>query len=224
MTSHFSLFRKIPVYVAIFLGIASFSSADTLSLADCLKEAIKNNPAVKEGELDINAGDKSISSARLRHLPKISLDGNYTRREEPTPYIPAKAITVPAHFSDEFASWQVVMTLPLYQGGQIQNNVRIAEIKKAVTESTFRLTKDEIIANTVTTYNKLLQLRKLKKAAEASVKALEEQLDITTMMYKSGRTAHHDLIPFTQTRPACGSAQYPGNGGQFDQGRASQTS
>lgn len=186
--------KKIMVLWIVFTGTASIASADTLSLKNCLKEAIESNPALKEAELGVKAGEKSVLGAEFRHLPKISLDGNYTSRQDPIPFISAQSIRIPAHFSDEYASWQAVMSIPVYQGGQIQNNVNIAEIKKASLEDSFILTKNEIIANTVNTYNKLLHLGRLKKSSEASVKALEEQHKNISLMYKLGRMAKIDFL------------------------------
>lgn len=196
-----SLFGGLPVNkiigIVIILLIIFHNSpawAANISLKVCLKEAIESNPALKEAELAVKAGEKSVSGAEFRHLPKISLDGNYTSRQDPLPFIPAQSLRIPAHFSDEYASWQAVMSIPVYQGGQIQNNVNIAEIKKASLEDSFILTKNEIIANTVNTYNKLLHLGRLKKSSEVSVKALEEQYKNVSLMYKLGRMAKIDFL------------------------------
>jgi len=169
-------------------------NAETITLHSCLIEAMDNNPLLKEGDLGIMAGDEEISSARGKNLPKISLDSNYTERQEPYPFIPAKSNTIPPHFSDDFASWQAVMTVPIYQGGQIKNGVKLAEIRQSVRTDTLSLTRNEIIANTVNTYNKFLQLQKLKEASKASVGALEEQRKNVSLLYNLGRVAKVDLL------------------------------
>lgn len=186
---------QVFVMVVLALGLVPLPvKAETLSIGACLTEALLKNPAVKEGEMAIDAGEKSVLSARFRHLPKLSIEGNYTRREEPLPYIPAKSTTVPAHFSDEFGTLQAVLSIPLYQGGQISNNVKIAEIKKELLENSFTMTKNEIIANVVNTYNKLLHLKQLEKASDASVNALERQYANASMMLDIGRIARVDFL------------------------------
>ncbi|MFA6011648.1 MAG: TolC family protein [Desulfobacteraceae bacterium] len=188
-----NLFRI--VFPLFFLWLSPLPvKAETLSIGTCLTEALSKNPAVKEGELALDASEKGVLSARLRHLPKLSIDGNYTRREETVPYIPAKSTTVPAHFSDEFGSLQAVLSIPLYQGGQISNNVTIAGIKKDLIHNAFTMTKNEIIANVVNTYNKLLHLKQLEKASDASVNALERQYANTSMMLDIGRIARVDFL------------------------------
>jgi len=167
---------------------------EPLSLRDCINKALKDNPSLAEARLGINAGEKSIDSARGRHLPKLSLDANYTKREDPLPYIPAQSNTISPHFSDEFSFWAVTMTLPLYQGGQVSNSVELAKIRKTLQEDTLALTRNDVVANTVNTYNKILQLQKLREASQASVAALENQQKDSQLLYNVGRIAKVDLL------------------------------
>ena len=165
-----------------------------LSLKTCLKYALTDNPLVAEARLGVQAGGKLVESASGRHYPKFSLDGNYTKRQDPFPYIPAQSNTITPHFSDEFASWQVFLTLPLYQGGQIVNGVNLAEVRKLIQEDNLTLTRNELIVNVVNTYNKILQLRKLREASRSSVTALENQLQNARLLFKVGRVARIDLL------------------------------
>jgi outer membrane protein len=184
------------IIIAVLMIIfgANNGNAETITLHDCLMEAMSNNPSLKEGDLGIKAGEEEITGASGRRLPKVSLDSNYTNRQEPYPFIPAKSNAIPPHFSDEYASWQAVMTIPIYQGGQIDNAVKLAEIRQAVRTDTLTLTRNEILANTVNSYNKLLQLFKLKEAATSSVDALEAQRKNVSMLYDLGRVARVDLL------------------------------
>ena len=102
-------------------GVPSSPSELALSLKDCLDSALKDNPLLSEAQMGIQAAQMGVESATGRHFPKLSLDGNYTKRQDPWPYIPAQSATILPHFSDEFSYWQVVMTIPIYQGGQIMN-------------------------------------------------------------------------------------------------------
>lgn len=172
----------------------SDASNGPYSLKDCLNRAMSGNPLLMEARLGSQSGEKAISSAAGKHYPKLSLDGNYTRRQDPWPYIPAQSLTTPPYFSDEFANWNVVMTVPLYQGGQITNGVKLAEIRKGMQDDNLELTRNEIIANVVNTYNKILQLKKLREASRSSVDALDSLLKNAQQLFKVGRTAKIDLL------------------------------
>jgi outer membrane protein len=169
-------------------------SKPALSLKDCLDKAMTDNPLLSEAKLAVAASDKNIDSARGKHFPRLSVDGNYTARQDPLPFIPAQSITIAPHFSNEFASWALAMQLPIYQGNQVVNGVKLAEIRKSLQEDNLSLTRNEIIANTVNTYNKLLQLSKLQEASQSSVRALADQMKHSQLLFDVGRIAKVDLL------------------------------
>ena len=184
----------ILLYLALLIQIPLAAYGEPRTLKECLTAALSNNPAVAEARLNVAAGEQGIASASGKHYPRLSLDANIAEREYPVPYIPAKSTTIPAHFSDYYASWTVQMTVPLYQGGQIVNGVDLATVRRGIQEQGLFLTRNEIIANTVNTYNKILQLQKLREASLASVSALEEQHKNAQILFKVGRTARVDLL------------------------------
>jgi outer membrane protein len=167
---------------------------EPITLKDCLSKALKDNPLLAEARLGVNAGEKGIDSAWGKHLPKLYLDANYTKRQDPWPYIPAQAITIFPHFSDEFSSWTLAMSLPIYQGGQVSNGIELAKIRKTLQEETLAMNRNDIIANTVNTYNKILQLQKLRDASQVSVTALENQQKNAQRLFDVGRIAKADLL------------------------------
>lgn len=166
----------------------------SLSLKDCLARALKDNPLLAEARLGVSAGEKAIDSAWGRHLPKLSLDGNYSQRQDPWPFIPAQANNILPHFSDTYATLALVMTLPIYQGGQVVAAVDLARVRKILQEETLALTRNEVMANTINTYNKILQIQKLREAAQSSVTALETQQQNAQLLFDVGRSAKVDLL------------------------------
>lgn len=177
------------------LFISLTAHGEPLTLKGAVQRAVSDNPTVAESRLGVASGEQGIVSARGRRIPKLSLDANYTRREDPLPYVPAQGVPTPApHFSDEFASYNVSLTLPLYQGGQLVNGVELAEVKKDIQRQGLFFTRNEVIANTVNTYNKILQLRKLREASQTSLQALEEQYRNAELLFRVGRIARVDLL------------------------------
>ncbi len=176
----------------LYLPLAAH--AQTLSLRECLSEVIANNPALSAARLGVEASEQATATAKGKYLPRLTLDANYTIRQDPVPFIPAQSPTIGAHFSDRYASWAVMMTLPLYHGGQLMNNVRLSELRTELAQNTLRLTKNDLIANTINTYYKLIQTHRLKEASLRSLEALQSQLDNSRLMYQLGRIAKVDLL------------------------------
>ena len=169
-------------------------AGEPLTLKECLAKALSGNPAVAEAELGPKGAEQAVISAQGKHWPRLTLDSAFTRRQDPLPFVPAQALQIPAHFSNALGQYALTLVLPLYQGGQLVNGVALAQVRREVQEQAARQTKDEVIANTVNTYNKILQLGKLREASQASVNALEEQQRNIAQLLAVGRVARLDLL------------------------------
>ncbi len=188
-----ALYLRISLAFILFLAATS-AQAETLSLKDALARAVANNPLLTEGRLGVASSEQSVVSAFGKHYPRFSLDANLTERQDPFPFIPAQSAKTGPHFSDSFALYAIQMSVPIYQGGQITNGVALAEVRKQLQEQSLYFTRNEIIANLVNTYNKLLQFQKLKDASQSSVAALEEQVKNSKLALELGRIARVDLL------------------------------
>jgi len=183
------------VQISLALIMPFTAHAEALSLRECLSAAMTNNPAISEARLNVAAGEQGILSAEGKRFPRLSLDTAFIRRQDPTgAFIPAQSAKIGPHFSDEYGSGTLMMTVPVYQGGQITNGVELAKIRTRLQENSLALTRNDLLANTVNAYNKLLQTGKLKEASQASLRALEEQRNNSQLLFDVGRIARVDLL------------------------------
>ena len=180
------------VSLALSAPFAAFG--EQLSLKECLSATMTNNPAVSEARLNVAAAEQGILSAEGKRFPRLSLDAAFIRRQDPTAFIPAQSAQIGPHFSDEYGSGTLMMTVPMYQGGQLTNGVGLAKLRTRLQENSLALTRNDLIANTVNAYNKLLQTGKLKEASQASLLALEEQRKNSQLLFDVGRIARVDLL------------------------------
>ena len=190
-------FAALLLIMLVSTTATSTTVGDELTLKTCLEQALANNPLIAEAGLGVAAGAAALDGARGKRLPLLAAELNYTRRQDPVPFIPAQSTTIPAHFSDEFAAWTGLLTLPIYQGGQISANMALAGVRRDLAELALAQSKNDLIANTVNTFNKLLQLQQLAGASRASIAALEEQLKNGQLLLKLGRVAKIDLLKVT---------------------------
>ena len=190
MRIHRFAFQLIPL-----LFIPLTAHGEPLSMKEAVQRAVTDNPSVTESRLGVVSSEEGVKSAWGRNLPRLSLDANYTTREHPLPYIIDSPLSPSnVHFTDEFASYNIALTLPLYQGGQTVNGVELARVKKEIQRQGLSFTRNEIIANTVNTYNKILQLQQLREASQTSLDALDEQYKNARLLYGLGRSARIDLL------------------------------
>lgn len=181
------------VFFTLSLALPAFADQG-LTLKDALSRALERNPVMTEARLGVAASEEGIAGSRGKHWPKLSLDLSYNQRQDPAPYVPAQSMTIPARFSDEYASLGLLLALPLYQGGQTVTNVRLSTLRRDLQQLSLSQSRNELIANTVNSYNKLLQLRMLKMASDATLKALDTQLKNARLLFDLGRIARVDLL------------------------------
>lgn len=181
-------------FFTLSLIFTNQTQAETLTLKACVKRILAQNPLLDEARKNVVAAAAATISAEGRHYPRLTLDGNLTQRQDPLPYIPAQSAKIGPHFSNNFASYTLQITMPLYQGGQTANGIKLSKVREAIQQDAFIMTRNELIANTVNTYYKIQQLQQLKKSAQQSVDALNEQVKNARLMLDVGRIAKVDLL------------------------------
>lgn len=178
---------------ALMLAAPAFA-AESLTLKAALNRALENNPLMTEARMGVAGSEEGIAGSRGKHWPKLAMDLSYNQRQDPIPYIPAKSTTIPARFSDDYAALGLILALPLYQGGQTVANVGLSFVRRDLQQLSLFRTRNELIANTVNIYHKLLQLQQLRAASAATVTALETQGKNAGLLFDVGRIARVDLL------------------------------
>jgi outer membrane protein TolC len=181
-------------FLFVAAAATGWAGEESLTLKECVARALARNPVAAEATLGIKAAEQAVASAEGRHWPRLSLDAGLIWREDPIPFVPAQSVRIPAHYSDAFGQYALTLTLPLYQGGQLVNGVALAEVRQEVQAQAARQTTEDLIANTANTYNKMLQLEKLREASRATVAALEEQRKNVQQLLDVGRAPRLDLL------------------------------
>lgn len=179
---------------ALLMLLPLASSAEPLGLQQAVRRTVEHNPVLAESLAAAAVAEQGIKAAQGRHLPRLSLEASITQRSESTAFIPAQSATVPPRFSDNYAFLGPVLTLPIYQGGQVQTGVRLAEVRHAMQQDSVVITRNELIANTVATYAKCLQLQTLVAASNRALEALNRQRKDAQLKFDLGRIARVDLL------------------------------
>lgn len=187
-------YRQLVMAFMLIVLLPFAAPASPLSLREAVSRAVANNPNLAEARIAVTVAEKQLEGAVGRHYPRLSLEASVTKRSESTAFVPAQSATVPPRFSDSYAFLGPVLTLPLYQGGQVQAAVRLAEVRHAMQQDSVVITRNELIANTVATYAKCLQLQTLVAASNRALEALNRQQKDARLKLELGRIARVDLL------------------------------
>lgn len=190
--------------IIFLLGIAmlsNFAFADektSYTLREAVQYALKNNPAIRQGEYDIKIEAYSINAAMARKMPRVDFKGGLTNYRYASPVTPISGFPEGASGFPEFDrtiyDMGVTFNLPLYMGGRLNREVRIAEIRKEAAVDMFDAGRQELIYNITSIYHKIYQLEKLLEANKASVKQLEAHMDVVELFLKAGTVPVVELL------------------------------
>ncbi|KIG03994.1 efflux transporter outer membrane subunit [Caballeronia concitans] len=161
-------------------------------------DLLTRRPDIMEAEQNLLAANANIGAARAAFFPRISLTGSFGTLSP----------TLGGLFKPGSAAWSFAptITLPIFEGGQnqanldlanIQKNIQISQYEKAI-QSAFRDVADGLAARG--TYDQQIQ------ALERDTAAQQRRLDLSTMRYRQGvdsylgvLTAQQDLYSVQQT-------------------------
>ena len=135
--------------LSLLLLLPLSAYAEGLTMHDAVARAVANNPNLAEARAAVTVAEQGVTSATGKHYPRLTIEASITQRQDPIPYIPAQSIKILPHYSDSYASLGPVLTIPLYQGGQVQNGVRLAELRQVRTGRHGKSSRNVIIINSL---------------------------------------------------------------------------
>lgn len=181
----------------------------TLTIEDCIRIALKNNPQLKNAERQLRLAGTNVTTAMSAILPNLSASFSSSRRyqapqgpylqEIPVPdpqtggfKLVQKEIFLESFYRNSFASG-LNLNQNIYDGGRWWNRIKQANANYARAEFDYRATREKIIAQVAEKYYELLKNIRLQEVYELAVKSAEEQLRKTESMYEVGSVAQADV-------------------------------
>ena len=193
------VFFVLPIGLAFCLS-PLMAAESSLDLTSVIGYALKHNPNLRVAQKGIETEQFGIDAARSDLLPKVNFGSGVTRFRYPTPLTPI-VIELPLtpnldlpDFERTIYDASASFTLPLYKGGRIVRNLRIAQTRKALAEDNYAASVQDLIYNLTSTYHKILQLQKLLESNRAQVSELENHKRDVEAFFEAGTAPRLDLL------------------------------
>jgi TolC family type I secretion outer membrane protein len=140
--------------------------------------AYASRPELKSFEAQRKAQDQNIATARRGHLPDITFDGSYGRRNTS-----GGGDTFPLR-----VSWQAQLSLniPIFDGFRTTNRVEETLRNYYVIKSEEEQQRQQVALDVEQSYLRMVELQERIKANEAAAKAAKENLDLANGRYQVG--------------------------------------
>jgi outer membrane protein len=201
--------KKNPLVLACSLVVLLSASlpARTASLIDVYQDAARSDPTVREAEARRMAALEAKPQARGLLFPQINVDGQYAKRNSDSQAtftqcidqdndISTPCIVVPVPNSQstdsDFWNYQAQITQSLFRWDQWQALKR-AGAEVAVAEATYRAAQQNLLVRVSQAYFDVLAAEDTLGAAEATLEALNRQLEQAEKRFEVGLIAVTDV-------------------------------
>ncbi len=160
-----------------------------VTLDDCLKLALGNNPRIQAAIQDVFASDSRIKQAWSNWFPQISWQTGYTRiRQLQLADALGKALVY-----NYYTLGQISLSEMLYDFGITQNQVTIKKLENEQYKIMLTETINDVICDVKNAYYNVLFVIEQKKVAEEMVKRYELFYDQAKAYYNAGTKPKVDL-------------------------------
>lgn len=117
--------------------------------------AIETNPSLRALQLQVQAAEANVSTARAAHWPTLYLNGSYGDREVTGDRV-SNDFLFPADSESRGPQVGITLSVPIYSGGAIQSRVREAIARRDVAEEQLEQQKRALVRNTRNAYQTIV--------------------------------------------------------------------
>jgi len=192
-------------FIILFLltTISSFNiKADeekTMTLNDCIRVTLENNPQLKASEMDVLTGEGNYGIARANLLPQINFVANAQRTTSnliitsKSPYA-SLYYKQPDNTNYPYYTASVTLTQQLFSFGKNYFGMKSSEELINAARYNLRNTRNTLIYNVKQNFYNLLQYNMIIESDKYLLKQMETQLQQAESYYKAGLKTKIDVL------------------------------
>ena len=165
-----------------------------LILSQCVELALVNNPQIGQRFWDAEGANAQRDVAAAQRWPSLSAVGGYRSNLDDQRLVGAREPGEVGAWSSDIFSADLVVSMPLFAGGRIVNEIRAAELLSRAAENRLARTRSELVFNVSSTFYSILGQRRVIESLEFSRKALEEHRKRVEDFMAAQKAAKVDLL------------------------------
>ena len=176
-------------------------SEGPLDLPQAITIALVNNPDIATASWDAEAAKAQHDLAFGERLPSLRVVGGYTHYNDPQRLIakrgeaaPGPFQNDPGEFSRDIVSGDLVLSMPLFTGGRLVNQVKAAELLQKAADHRLARSREEIIFNVSSVFSNILAQKRVVESLEFSRQTIEEHLNRVGALVTAQKAAKVDQI------------------------------
>ncbi len=160
------------------------------SLTDCIQYALDHNISIKQSALGVQQKEIALNTAQNRFLPGVSggVSQNFSFGRGLT------ADNTYANTNTTNTSLSLGADMPLFQGLQLINNVKLSKLDLAAATVDLEKAKDDIRVAVAQGYVQILYNREILRVALSQVAVDSLQVERLENMYRNGKASESDVV------------------------------
>ena len=167
---------------------------DPLTLQQAIETALANNPEIAARGWDAAAAQAGRDQALGARLPWVGIVGGYTHTLDEQRLIPASRDGESGLFSRDIVSGDLVVSMPLFTGGRLVNQVNAADLLRKAAEQRLARSREELVFNVSSVFNSILAQEHVIESLEFSRKTLTEHVNRIDALITAQKAARVDRM------------------------------
>jgi len=167
---------------------------DSITLELCIEIALENSPVVGYKSWKIKEVNALRSEAASQRWPSFRGVGSYYHYSDTQRLAAPRRLGYPLIYTDDMLSWNLVVTLPLFTGGRITNEIEALEFSRQSAEHNLDYARQELIYKITSVYFSILKQHKIIESLDFSRTTLEGHLKRVRELIAAKKAAELDEL------------------------------
>jgi outer membrane protein TolC len=165
-----------------------------IDLRRAIDIALANNPDVAAVGFDAMAAQAELDAASAERLPIFGIAGGYAHHLDQQRPLPIRQPGEPSVLSRDIISGDFVLTLPLFTGGRLDNQVKAAELLQKTANHLLVRSREELIFDVSSMFFSILAQKRVVESLEFSRQVLQEHLKRVDALVAAQKAAEVDRL------------------------------
>jgi len=150
---------------------------ESFTLQKCIEIALANNPDIAARRWEVTQAEAQKDGSLGARWPSIRATGGYNYYYfDAQRLIPARENGEPGVFGHNITSADLVLSMPLFTGGQITNRIKASELLMAAAEHRLVRTREELVFNVTSVFDAILGQQQVIGSLLFSIDVLKQQV------------------------------------------------
>lgn len=167
---------------------------DLLDLQQAIQIALAHNHDIAAAAWDANTAQARQNQVAGERLPRLGVIGGYAHHLDEQRLLPAGVPGDPYLLSQDIFSGDVLITMPLFTGGRLVNQVKAAELLHTAAEFRLNRSKEELVFNVTSVFYSILAQRQVIASLEFADRTLEGHLKRVEALIAAQKVARVDRL------------------------------